>query len=62
MIIKSYEIDQIAAETEWARQQGFIMTLVVDHRTVINDPRIQAMIDSGQIQLIRKELDDNDDI
>jgi len=38
------------------------MTLVVDHRTVINDPRIQAMIDSGQIQLIRKELDDNDDI
>ncbi|TDK88636.1 putative toxin [Mycolicibacterium mucogenicum] len=54
--------DQIAAETEWARQQGFTMTLVVDHRTVINDPRIQAMIDSGQIQLIRKELDDNDDI
>jgi hypothetical protein len=52
---------QIAGEAEFARQQGYTMTLVVDHRTQIKDPRIQAMIDSGQIQLIRKELDDNND-
>lgn len=50
------------AEAEYARQQGYTMTLVVDHRTQINDPQIQQMIDSGQIQLVRKELDDNNDL
>jgi hypothetical protein len=53
--------EQIRAEAEYAKQRGFTMTLVVDHRTQINDPQIQQMIDSGQIQLVRKELDDNDD-
>lgn len=52
---------QILAEAQYAREQGYTMTLVVDHRTVINDPAIQQAIDSGQIQLIRKELDDNND-
>ncbi|WP_078277988.1 putative toxin [Mycobacteroides franklinii] len=50
--------DQILAEAEWAKQNGYTMTLVVDHRTQINDPQIQAMINSGQIELTRKELDD----
>ncbi|RBO91825.1 HEAT repeat domain-containing protein [Nocardia puris] len=36
------------------------MVLIVDHRTVINDPAIQSYIDTGQIQLIRKELDTPD--
>ncbi|WP_078325933.1 putative toxin [Mycobacteroides salmoniphilum] len=49
---------QILAEAEWARQNGYTMTLVVDHRTVINDPKIQEMVSNGQIQVIRKELDD----
>lgn len=53
---------QIRAEAEYAQQQGYTMTLVVDHRTQINDPQIQQMIDSGQIQLVRKELDDNNDL
>lgn len=53
--------EQIRAEAEFARQQGYTMTLVVDHRTQINDQQIQQMIDSGQIQLVRKELDDNND-
>lgn len=52
---------QIRAEAEYARQQGYTMTLVVDHRTQITDPRIQQLIDSGQVQLIRKELDYNND-
>lgn len=52
---------QIRAEAEYARQEGYTMTLVVDHRTQINDPRIQEMIDTGQIQLVRKELDFNND-
>lgn len=52
---------QIRAEAEYARQEGYTMTLVVDHRTQINDPRIQEMIDSGQIQLVRKELEYNND-
>lgn len=49
---------QILAEAEWARQNGYTMTLVVDHRTVINDPKIQEMVNNGQIQVVRKELDD----
>jgi hypothetical protein len=53
--------DQILAEAQYARDRGFTMTLVVDHRTLINDPQVQALIDSGQIQVVRKELDDNDD-
>ncbi|MEH3138791.1 MAG: putative toxin [Mycobacterium kyogaense] len=53
--------DQIRAEAQYAKDQGYTMTLVVDHRTQINDPQIQQMIDSGQIQLVRKELDDNND-
>ncbi|OBB10295.1 hypothetical protein A5761_28300 [Mycolicibacterium setense] len=52
---------QILAEAQYAREQGYTMTLVVDHRTQINDPDIQKAIDSGQVQLIRKELDDNND-
>ncbi|MFF0532799.1 putative toxin [Nocardia amikacinitolerans] len=52
---------QILAETQWAKENGYTMTLIVDHRTQINSPEIQALIDSGQIQLIRKELDDNND-
>lgn len=53
--------DQIRAEAQYAKDQGYTMTLVVDHRTQINDPQIQRMIDSGQIELVRKELDDNND-
>jgi len=53
--------EQIRAEAEYAKERGYTMTLVVDHRTQINDPQIQQMIDSGKIQLVRKELDDNDD-
>ncbi|RBO85265.1 putative toxin [Nocardia puris] len=52
---------QILTEAQWAQENGYTMTLVVDHRTKINSPEIQALIDSGQIQLIRKELDDNND-
>ena len=52
---------QILKELQFAQEEGYTMTLVVDHRTQINDPEIQKAIDSGQIQLIRKELDDNND-
>ncbi|WP_328439675.1 putative toxin [Nocardia puris] len=52
---------QILTEVQWAQENGYTMTLIVDHRTKINSPEIQALIDSGQIQLIRKELDDNND-
>ncbi|MFN3007204.1 putative toxin [Mycolicibacterium wolinskyi] len=52
---------QILKELQFAQEEGYTMTLVVDHRTQINDPDIQKAIDSGQIQIIRKELDDNDD-
>lgn len=53
---------QILAEAQFAKEQGYTMTLVVDHRTQINDADIQKAIDSGQIQIIRKELDDNNDL
>lgn len=53
--------EQIRAEAEFAKQQGYTMTLIVDHRTQINDPQVQQMIDSGQMELVRKELDDNND-
>ncbi|MET9210500.1 MULTISPECIES: putative toxin [unclassified Nocardia] len=53
--------NQIKLETVYAQSQGYTMILVTDHRTVINDPDIQHMIDTGQIQLVRKELDDNND-
>ncbi|MFD6155344.1 putative toxin [Nocardia sp. NPDC060256] len=49
---------QLLIEEQWARDNGYTMTLIVDHRTVINDPDIQGMIDTGQIELIRMELDD----
>lgn len=52
---------QILKELQFAQEEGYTMTLVVDHRTQINDPDIQKAIDSGQIQVIRKELDDNND-
>ncbi|RMI28717.1 putative toxin [Nocardia stercoris] len=54
-------INQIKLETAYAQSQGYSMILVTDHRTQINDPDIQHLIDTGQIQLVRKELDDNDD-
>ncbi|MFD6390422.1 putative toxin [Nocardia sp. NPDC060259] len=54
-------IKQIKLETVYAQSQGYTMVLVTDHRTNINDPDIRHMIDTGQIQLVRKELDDNND-
>ncbi|WP_433201641.1 putative toxin [Nocardia sp. CA-107356] len=48
---------QILIQEQWARDNGYTMTLIVDHRTQINDPDIQGMIDTGQIELIRMELD-----
>lgn len=48
---------QLQIQEQWARDNGYTMVLIVDHRTVINDPVIQGYIDTGQIQLIRKELD-----
>jgi hypothetical protein len=52
---------QIRAEAEYAASHGYTMTLVIDHRTQINDPQVQALVDSGKIQVVRKELDDNND-
>ncbi|MFD4458466.1 putative toxin [Nocardia sp. NPDC058480] len=49
---------QILIQEQYARDNGYTMTLIVDHRTQINDPDIQGMIDTGQIELIRMELDD----
>ncbi|SIJ23977.1 Uncharacterised protein [Mycobacteroides abscessus subsp. bolletii] len=48
---------QILAEAELARQKGYSMVLIVDHRTQINDPMIQKKIESGEIQVVRKILD-----
>ncbi|WP_405159907.1 putative toxin [Nocardia sp. NBC_01499] len=50
--------EQLLIQEQWARDNGYTMTLIVDHRTQINDPDIQGMIDTGQIELIRMELDD----
>lgn len=52
-------IDQLKDMSAWAEAHDYTVTLVVDHRTTIA-PDIQALIDAGQIQLIRAELDDND--
>lgn len=59
--LSARSINQIKLETAYAQREGYTMILVTDHRTKINDPEIQHMIDTGQIQLVRKELDDNDD-
>lgn len=53
--------DQILIQEQWARENGYTLTLVVDHRTQIDDPEIASKIRTGQIQLLRKELDDNND-
>ncbi|WP_349239517.1 putative toxin [Nocardia sp. CC201C] len=53
--------DQIVIQEQWARERGYTPTLVVDHRTQIDDPVIADKIRTGQIQLLRKELDDNND-
>ncbi|MBU8820399.1 hypothetical protein KL864_31475 [Mycolicibacterium goodii] len=58
--VRAYKT-QILAEAQYAEEQGYTMTLVVDHRTQINDQDINDAIAAGKIQLIRKELDDNDD-
>lgn len=50
--------EQILGELEVAKQKGYSMVLIVDHRTVINDPIIQAKITSGEIHLVRKMLDE----
>ncbi|WJR33499.1 putative toxin [Mycobacteroides immunogenum] len=50
--------EQILGELEVAKQKGYSMVLIVDHRTVINDRVIQAKIDSGEIHLVRKMLDE----
>lgn len=54
-------VDQIKLETTWAQSQGYSMVLITDHRTKINNPDIQHLIDTGQIELVKMELDDNDD-
>lgn len=51
--------DQILIHEQWAREHGYTMTWVVDHPTVIDDPAIADRIRTGQIQLLRKELDDD---
>lgn len=56
--IRSYS-KQIMLEEKWAVDNNYTMTLVVDNRTQINDPLIQSAIDRGDIELVRKELDDN---
>ncbi|OAT70052.1 hypothetical protein AWB85_01235 [Mycobacteroides immunogenum] len=50
--------NQILGELEVAKQKGYSMVLIVDHRTVIDDPIIQAKITSGEIHLVRKMLDE----
>ncbi|WP_040713761.1 putative toxin [Nocardia takedensis] len=53
---------QLLIQEQWARDNGYTYTLIVDHRTQINDPDIAGMIETGQIQLIRMELDDGSPI
>jgi len=51
-------LQQIKTQAQWAQENGYTHTLIVDHRTRVTDPDIQRMIDNGQIELIRMELDD----
>lgn len=55
-------IEQIKLEEQYAEQQGYSMVLVTDHRTQINDSYINTLIQEGHIELVRKELDDNNDL
>jgi hypothetical protein len=55
-------IQQIKLEEQYAEQQGYSMVLVTDHRTQINDSYINTLINEGHIELVRKELDDNNDL
>ena len=52
---------QITDMTRYAESMGYSMILVADHRTELT-PEIQALVDEGQITLIRKELDDANDL
>ncbi|MBT0567098.1 putative toxin [Williamsia sp. CHRR-6] len=50
--------DQIADEAQWAEEQGYTMTLIVDHRTVLS-PDVVRLESEGDITVVRMELDDN---
>ncbi|MEV6274001.1 putative toxin [Nocardia sp. NPDC051832] len=51
-------VNQIKTQVQWAQENGYTHTLIVDHRTQITDPDIQRLINEGKIELIRMELDD----
>jgi len=49
---------QITDETDWAEQNGYTMTLIVDNRTQLS-PGEQELVKQNKITVIREELDDN---
>ncbi|WP_225728349.1 MULTISPECIES: putative toxin [unclassified Nocardia] len=49
---------QIHDESDWAAQNGYTMTLVVDNRTQLA-PDTQQLVNEGRVTVIREELDDN---
>ncbi|KAA8885712.1 hypothetical protein F3087_29220 [Nocardia colli] len=49
---------QIHDEADWAAQNGYTMTLIVDHRTQLM-PDTQQLVNEGKVTVIREELDDN---
>lgn len=58
-ISDSRDVEQIKKELEYAKQHGYTMTLIIDHRTQIKNADIKALVDSGQIQVTRQLLDEN---
>lgn len=59
--LNSRSIAQIKSETLYAHSEGYSMILVTDHRTQITNPDILNLINTGQVEWVTKELDDNDD-
>ncbi|MFC9892507.1 putative toxin [Nocardia sp. NPDC127579] len=51
-------VEQIKIQAQWAQENGYTHTLIVDHRTKITDPDIQRLIEEGKVELVRMELDD----
>lgn len=56
--IRGKDSQQITDEANWAADNGYTMTLVTDHRTILSQD-VQKLVSEGKITVVQMELDEN---
>ncbi|GAA1084935.1 putative toxin [Tsukamurella strandjordii] len=56
--LSSRDRKQVIDEANWASENGYTMTLITDHRTVLSQD-VNKLVSEGKITVLRMELDEN---